>query len=163
MSDAREVINVRDVQAAEAARLVELARATGVFRPGEIQALEEVLEDYFCRRPPRHRAVACEVQSAVRAFAYYAPAAMTEAGWYLYWIVTEPAWQGRGLGTLLIRHMEQDLCRQQARLLLVETSSQPQYAAARRFYSRLGYERAAVVPDFYAAGDHLVIFSMRWD
>jgi ribosomal protein S18 acetylase RimI-like enzyme len=153
--------SLREVESEDSPRLLELARAAGVFRPSEIQALEEVLEEYFCRRPARHRALACEAEGAVRAFIYYAPAAMTEGGWYLYWIITEPAWQGRGLGTLLVRHMERELQRQGARLLLIETSTLPRYAATRRFYTRLGYERAAVLPHFYAPDDHLVVFAKR--
>lgn len=165
MSDTHPLapVCIRDLDAADWPRLVEMARATGVFRPAEIQALDEVLDDYFHRRPAGHRAVACEVEHAVRAFAYYAPAAMTDRGWYLYWIVTEPTWQGRGLGTLLVRHIETDVRSQHGRLLLIETSSLPQYAATRRFYTRLGYERAAVVPNFYALQDHMVVFAKRWE
>lgn len=153
---------LRELDAADAPRLMELARAAGVFRPREIQALEEVLDDFFQRRPAQHRAMACEVEGAVRAFSYYAPAAMTDAGWYLYWIVTDPTWQGRGLGTLLMRQMEAYVRAQGARLVLVETSSLPQYAATRRFYTHLGYERTALIPDYYAPNDHMVVFAKRF-
>jgi hypothetical protein len=45
------------------------------------------------------------------------------------------------------------------RLLLVETSSTPAYAAARWFYESSGYRCEATIHDFYALGDDLVIFS----
>ena len=44
------------------------------------------------------------------------------------------------------------------RLVVVETSSRPDYSATRAFYERRGYTRAAVVPGYYAPGDDLVIY-----
>ena len=44
------------------------------------------------------------------------------------------------------------------RLLLVETSSTAAYARARHLYETSGYRREAVVHDFYARGDDLVIY-----
>lgn len=45
------------------------------------------------------------------------------------------------------------------RLLLIETSDTPAYASARRLYENSGYRCEAIVHDFYAPGDSLVIFS----
>jgi hypothetical protein len=42
---------------------------------------------------------------------------------------------------------------------LVETSDTPAYAAARRLYERTGYQQEAIVHDFYAPGDSLLIFA----
>jgi ribosomal protein S18 acetylase RimI-like enzyme len=47
------------------------------------------------------------------------------------------------------------------RLLIVETSSSPEYEPARRFYESHGYRRQATVEDFYDEGDHLVLYSKR--
>jgi ribosomal protein S18 acetylase RimI-like enzyme len=44
---------------------------------------------------------------------------------------------------------------------LVETSSRPEYEPARQFYESHGYRREAVVADFYAEGDSLVLYSKR--
>ena len=44
------------------------------------------------------------------------------------------------------------------RLLLVETSSTTAYARARHLYETGGYRREAVVRNFYARGDDLVIY-----
>lgn len=45
------------------------------------------------------------------------------------------------------------------RLLLIETSDTPVYVSARRLYETSGYRREAVVHNFYAPGDSLVIFA----
>jgi len=40
----------------------------------------------------------------------------------------------------------------------VETSSRAEYAPTRGFYERRGFRRAAVLPEYYAPGDDLVIY-----
>jgi len=43
-------------------------------------------------------------------------------------------------------------------MVLVETSGTPAYTPARRFYESCGYRYEAVIHDFYAPGDDLIIF-----
>src|SRR5207247_4454148 len=94
-------------------------------------------------------------------FAYYAPAAMTDRTWYLYWIAVEKTIQVQGIGTALLRAAEEDIRRHQGRLLLIETSSLPHYEPTRRFYLKHGYDQAAVLGDYYADGDDMVVFRKR--
>jgi ribosomal protein S18 acetylase RimI-like enzyme len=142
--------------------LLELATATGVFKPLEIQALREVLDDYHAtNRAAGHVSVTYEQDGDTIGFAYYAPAAMTERTWYLYWIAVRPRLQARGVGTVLLRHAEEDIRRRQGRLFLIETSSLPHYELTRRFYLKHGYEVGAVLRDFYDDGDDMVVFRKR--
>jgi ribosomal protein S18 acetylase RimI-like enzyme len=77
----------------------------------------------------------------------------------LYWIAVDAAAQGRGVGHALLARVEAEVEARGGRLLLIETSDIPAYAAARRLYESSGYSREAVVHDFYAPGDSLLIFS----
>jgi hypothetical protein len=64
--------------------------------------------------------------------------------------------------------VEAEVQAQGGRLLMIETSDTPAYAAARRLYESSGYRREATIHDFYAPGDSLLIFakhltlSRRW-
>ena len=73
----------------------------------------------------------------------------------------DPAAQGRGVGTALVRAVEQKLLDRGARLLVVETSSRPDYEGTRRFYARSGYMEAARVRDFYAPADDRIVLTTR--
>jgi ribosomal protein S18 acetylase RimI-like enzyme len=147
----------------ETPRLVELAHGTDVFKPHEIIALREVLDDYHAvNRAQGHRSVTFEQGGRAIGFAYYAPAAMTDHTWYLYWIAVERSGQARGTGSALLRWAEDDIHREHGRLLLIETSSLPHYDPTRRFYLKHGYERAAVLADYYADGDDMVVFRKRF-
>lgn len=70
----------------------------------------------------------------------------------------DPAAQGRGIGRALLGRVEAEVQARGGRLLLIETSSTPAYAPARRLYESCGYCREAVIHDFYAPGDDLIIF-----
>jgi ribosomal protein S18 acetylase RimI-like enzyme len=143
-------------------RLVSLTQQTGVFKPLEIVTLREVLDDYHreCQQAG-HVCVTLEEQGEVLGFAYFAPAAMTEQTWYLYWIAVVPGSQGRGLGAELLRFVEEDIRRRQGRVLFIETSSLPHYEATRRFYVKQNYDQEAVLREFYAAGDDMVVFRKK--
>ena len=142
--------------------LVALAEGTKVFKPMEIQALREVLDDYHAHeKEVGHRSVTCEKDGQVFGFAYYAPAPMTDRTWYLYWIAVKKDTHARGIGSQLLKHVEADIRNQNGRLLLIETSSLPHYGLTRKFYLKHAYEQTAIVKDFYADGDDMVIFRKR--
>lgn len=139
--------------------LTALAAATGVFKPMEIDALREVLDDYHAANQAQgHIATTFEQDGQVIGFAYYAPAAMTDRTWYLYWIAVTKQTQARGIGGQLLRRAENDIRAAGGRVLFIETSSLPHYELTRRFYLKHGYEQAAVLRDFYADGDNMVVF-----
>ena len=154
---------IRPTVPSDTATLIEIATETGVFRPLELQALQEVLDDYFASNHTLgHRSITVEDEGRILGFAYYAPAAMTDRTWYLYWIAVRKQLQARGLGAELLRHAEDDIRRAAGRLLLIETSSLPHYDLTRRFYEKQGYETATVLHDYYCDGDHMVVFRKRF-
>jgi GNAT superfamily N-acetyltransferase len=148
---------------ADTPRLLAIAEGTGVFKPMEIHALKEVLDDYReSTHDEDHHCVCYESHGKVIGFAYWAPAAMTDRTWYLYWIAVSKESHARGVGGALLHHVEEDIRKtRRGRLLLIETSSLPHYELTRRFYLKHSYEQPATLPDFYADGDDLVVFRKR--
>jgi GNAT superfamily N-acetyltransferase len=143
----------------ETGALVSIAHGTNVFKPHEIIALKEVLDDYYTSNQKfGHQCITYEKDGKPIGFAYYAPAAMTDRTWYLYWIAVNKDVQARGVGAFLLRHAEEAIRNVSGRLFLIETSSLPQYALTRKFYVKHGYEQHAVLRDYYADGDDMVIF-----
>jgi ribosomal protein S18 acetylase RimI-like enzyme len=151
---------LRPTTTADTEPLIEITAATGLFKPIEVQALREVLDDYFAvNQRQGHVSVTCETDGQVLGFAYYAPAAMTDHTWYLYWIAVRKDQQAHGIGSRLLAHVEHDIAtHHQGRVLFVETGSLPHYELTRKFYRKNGYEQHALLKDFYAAGDSMVVF-----
>ena len=87
---------IRPTLPAETQHLMELARGTKVFKPLEIDALQEVLDDYHKgNQHAGHRAVSYEQDGKVIGFAYYAPTPMTDRTWHLYWIFVDKQTQAK--------------------------------------------------------------------
>ena len=150
---------IRPTTPEETTLLVSLTEATGLFKPLEVEALTEVFADYFASNQDLgHRSVTAEQDGVVMGFAYYAPAAMTDRTWYLYWIAVRKDVQARGLGTELLKFVEKDIREHQGRVLFIETGSLPHYEKTRQFYIKNQYEKHAVLKDYYADGESMVVF-----
>ena len=99
----------------------------------------------------------------VLGYACAGPTPATEGTFDLYWLAVDPMAQGKGIGRALVHEVERDLRSRGARLLLVETSSRPDYENTRAFYARCGYTEAARIRDFYAPTDDRIMLSTRLD
>jgi ribosomal protein S18 acetylase RimI-like enzyme len=156
---ARTTAMIRTSTPDETPVLVKIAHETNVFKPHELVALEEVLNDFHeSNKNHGHHAVTIEHAGQVAGFAYFAPAAMTDRTWYLYWIAVSKQIQARGIGAKMLHYAEEEIKKAGGRLFLIETSSLSHYDLTRKFYLKHGYEKHAVLKDYYADGDDLVIF-----
>ena len=86
---------------------------------------------------------------------------MGDRTWDLIWISVAPDRQGQDIGGELIRFTEAHIREAGGRMLLIETSSLPRFAATHAFYGKHGYTKVARIPDFFADGDSKVIFAKR--
>jgi ribosomal protein S18 acetylase RimI-like enzyme len=155
---------IRPTAPGDTPHLLALTAGTGFFKPYDVEVLKQVLEDYHSgNHTLNHHAVTCERDGVILGYAYYAPVPMTSGTWSLWWIAVDKSTQARGVGGQLLRHAEDEVRRQGGRMMLIETSSIPSYEPTRRFYRKHGYEQEAVVHDYYADGDSLVIYRKRLD
>lgn len=138
-------------------RLEGLTRETGFFREEEVATAVELLDDHL-DGDEDYRFIGAFAGSELVGYACWGPTPGTEGTWDLYWIVVSRDRQGSGIGTTLLRHVEHTLTADGCRLVVVETSSRADYAPTRGFYEARGYTRTAVIPEYYAPGDDLVIY-----
>ena len=73
-------------------------------------------------------------------------------------IAVAPQAQGLGIGRKLMALAEAAVARRGGGQLYIETSSRGVYARTRRFYRAASYRQAARLADFYAPGDHKIVF-----
>ncbi|HEX9282452.1 MAG TPA: GNAT family N-acetyltransferase [Gemmatimonadales bacterium] len=149
--------SLRPVGRAQRAPLERLTAAAGLFRPDEVATAVELLDDSLSGDDD-YRFLGAYDRDALVGYACWGPTPGTQGTYDLYWIVVDPAWQGKGVGTALLRAVEEQLTTDNGRLIVVETSSRADYTATRAFYERRGYAAAARLPGYYAPGDDLVIY-----
>lgn len=137
-------------------------RQTKVFTGTEVQCALELIDIYLNVAGQKDYIISCAVNANDQPIGYvcYGPTPLTDQTYDLYWIAVDPEWHRRGVGDLLIEHVEQMLL-PSGRLLLIETSSLAKNEAARRFYLRHHYHEVARVPDFYTDGDDRIIYAKR--
>lgn len=139
--------------------LQRITAETGFFKPHEVETLKEVLDDYHSENEAEgHICRTMEKDGQVVGFVYFAPAPMTLGTWQLWWIVVAKDAQSKGLGGEMLKYAEDEARRRKGRVMFIETGSVPLYEPTRQFYLKHGYERHAVLEDFYAIGDSMVIF-----
>ncbi|WP_200761526.1 GNAT family N-acetyltransferase [Poriferisphaera corsica] len=139
--------------------LIEIAEATGLFRPQELEELIGVMGAYFEGQFDEHHFwVVDEEDGEIVGVVYYAPEPMACHVWNTYFIAVREGWQRMGKGSELMGDVEEQVKRMGGRLLLVETSGLERYEQARRFYSQCGYDEETRIRDFYDEGEDKVIF-----
>jgi len=143
--------------------IMAISRAVGVFSAEEVDTVQELLDEYRTRgaEVSGYHFLSCLVDRRVAGYACYGPRALTDGTYDLFWIATDPAVQGRGIGGALSARCAELVKSVGGRLLVAETSGLPQYAPTRRFYETHGYRLEANITDFYAPGDDLCIFILR--
>jgi ribosomal protein S18 acetylase RimI-like enzyme len=159
---ADEPLTLRPLAAGARAAVERILRGTAVFRADEICTALEVL-DSFLAHPERDYFTlgAFTPGGDLVGYVCWGPTPCTRGTFDIYWIAVEQRAQSHGVGTMLVTEVERRLARENARLVIVETSSLPAYEATRTFYLRRGYDEVARVPDFYQPGDDRVIYAKR--
>ncbi len=147
-------MNIRDTRREDLPALIAMVDATGLF-PGEM--LADMAAPFLDGAADGGFWLTAEAQAPFGT-AYVEPERMTVGTWNLLLIAVHPDRQGRGDGSLLLRHVEERLAREGQRVLLVETSGLPEFARTRRFYARHNYDEEARIRDFYQAGEDKIVF-----
>jgi GNAT superfamily N-acetyltransferase len=136
--------------------------STGFFSDAEIDVAVELVDE----RLERGAASGYEFVFAERAgrligYACHGEIPCTVGSHDLYWIAVDASARGSGCGRALLVEVERRVAEAGGRLIVIETSTRPQYEPTRGFSLRCGYELAASIADFYAPGDGKAMYVKR--
>ncbi len=163
MQKTKQNIRIRLVERRDRPRIEEMVVSSGRFTQQEIATALELVDEALAKGEESGYIIvvleALKEDPAVQGYACYGPTPLTQGVYDLYWIVVDPAAQGRGLGRRLLEYVEEDIIKRRGRMLLIETSSQEAYGETIRFYEKTGYEQVARIKNFYRIGDDKLVFS----
>lgn len=145
---------IRALQRADLVGIRSVLDRTGLF-PSDL--LDEMTEPFLSGTARHFWSVALQADQPI-GFAYCEPERMTEGTYNLLAIAVAPEHQRSGSGAALVRDIEATLRQEGGRLLLVETSTDPDQDGARAFYLKDGFTEEARIRDFYAPGQTKVVF-----
>ena len=150
-----------DVRPSDAARVRAMCASTGFFNDEELDIAVELVDEHLAKGEVAsgYSFVFLDgANGATLCYASYGRIAGTERAYDLFWIVTDDAHRGRGLGRIVLDEVERRIAALGGGQIHVETSSRAQYDPTRAFYERCGYFEAARFTDFYKAGDGKVVY-----
>lgn len=154
---------MRELRHSDLPELHRILIDTAAFTPAEVECAMELLEIVLKEPTQKDYIVAiAEDQGKVAGYVLWGPVPLTEGNYDIYWIATDPAVQGKGLGRKLLFHAEACALDRGARLVCLETSSQGSYERTRRFYDQAGYLEESRIRDFYRIGDDRITYVKRF-
>jgi ribosomal protein S18 acetylase RimI-like enzyme len=144
---------------ADVARLRRLVAATPLFYAEERAIALELLVLRLRLGPKSgYSFFFAERRGELVGYCAWGAVPLTVRSYDLYWIAVAAAVQGQGLGQALLRLAERAVARKGGGNLYIDTSSRRVYVRTRRFYADAGYREVGRLRDFYAPGDHKVMF-----
>lgn len=150
---------IRRIKQADAGKIEEILNRIPTFTPEEVDVAMELVSIAVNNPLQQDYHIFVDEQDS-RVIGYHCTGRrpLTDGVYDLYWIVSDPDSEVKGIGKSLIEHAEAFVKENKGRWLLAETSSRESYLKTRNFYLRNNFSIVAQIDDFYSVGDHLIVF-----
>lgn len=149
----------RSIHPDDAQAIRALVNRSGVFTAAEVEIAGELAEAVLNGTDTSYHFLFFRDETGIPiAYTCYGEIPLTDKRYDLYWIVVDPACQGKGLAQQLLQETEKHIRAAGGTRLYAETSGTEAYAPAQAFYLKHGFTEAALLPDFYRNGDDKIIF-----
>ena len=143
-------------------RIYDVLLHSGVFGRSDADTVDEMFVEAFVKpSAENYQFLSCWDGTELVGFACYGHESLTHGTWDLFWICVSGVKQRKGAGRALMSEVQHRAVQERVRLMVIYTSSTAKYAAARGLYESQGFLRTAVVPDYYADGDDLYVYTKR--
>jgi ribosomal protein S18 acetylase RimI-like enzyme len=139
----------------DTAAIKNIVASTGLF-PTEY--LEDMIQPYLENPAAGELWFTLVRNEVIVAFAYCVPEKFTVGTYNLLAIAVEKEMQGIGLGKNILQNILRHLEQIGARILIIETSGEEEFASTRNFYLGLGFRQEAVITDFWQDGADKIIY-----
>ena len=136
----------------------EIVRRSGVFSAEEGETVYELFDEYLESDDSGYEWLSARIAGKLAGFICFGSTPLTQGGFDLYWICTDPEHQAHGVGRRLFDAMESGIRKQGGRLVMIWTSAAEEYLPSHRFYERMGCGLDATIRDYYRPGEDLLVF-----
>jgi ribosomal protein S18 acetylase RimI-like enzyme len=133
------------------------------FTAEEIDIAIELIDTVLKDESQKDYEIDCMVDDEDQPVGYicYGPTPMTQGTFDLYWIVVDPNFQGKGIGSKLLDFLDEVVRKKGGRMILADTSTIPPYEKTKNFYLQNGFQDVARIPDYYYPGNDRITFCKR--
>lgn len=150
---------IRELNENDREKIRDILIETNNFNEEEIRIALELIDIYINDKTQKdYELFVDEDGNEIRGYVCIGPRPLTTGTYDLYWIAVNPKVQSKGIGSGLIKYIEDHLREKKARLILIETSGKASYEKERKFYEKNSYSEIVNIRDFYNVGDSLIIY-----
>ena len=152
---------IRKLKKTDRAKLRKILVDTNHFNKDEIKIAMELIDVFLNNRKQKDYIIyvyETDDKHQTAGYICYGKRPLTDATYDLYWIAVNPNIHGKGIGSQLVKFMEDELKKMEGNLVLIETSGKEHYAGERKFYEKNGYDVQTIIKDFYRKDDDLYVF-----
>ncbi len=154
--------NIRDMLSTDKKAIMAILADTPEFKPIEVHIAEELIDAYLEDGiDSGYFLLVGVVDGTVAGYVCYGPTPLTTGTWDVYWMAVSRRFQRHGVGRALLEAAEINIENTHGRLILIETSSKPDYVKAQNFYAGRGYQLISRIADFYEPGDDRLTYLKR--
>lgn len=143
-------------------KIKSILTETNNFNSDEISIAMELIDLYISDDNQKDYEIFVDIneedKSLINGYVCIGPRPLTEGTYDLYWIAVNPSIQSKGVGSKLVKHIEEHIKKKNGRLVLIETSGKPSYEKERKFYEKNLYTKLVEIKDFYKINDSLVVY-----
>ncbi|MFH1404060.1 MAG: GNAT family N-acetyltransferase [Candidatus Altiarchaeota archaeon] len=152
---------IRRLRHKDIPEIKSMMKEGNVFTDTDVKGISDMIRNYFLDPEGEEmRTYVYKVDDAVAGFVTFGVDNGVDA-YEIYALSVHPDYQGRGIGSRLIKFAEARIREKRSRLICISTSSAQEYSPARRLYRRTGYNRVAMVKDFFSEGENKIIYCKR--
>ena len=150
---------IRKLENIDRNKIKKILIETNNFNNDEIKIAMELIDIYLNDKKQKDYKIFDDSDNhIINGYVCIGPRPLTNGTYDLYWIAVNPNVQARGIGSGLVKYIEEYLKNKSARLVLIETSGKPGYEKERRFYEKNNYDKFVEIKDFYNKDDSLVVY-----
>lgn len=152
---------IRNLIADDRNKIEKILVDTGNFNDDEVKIALELIDVYINNKEQNDYEIFTDEDDEtkeIKGYVCIGPRPLTEGTYDLYWIAVNPAIQSKGVGSGLVKYIEEHIKNKNGRLILIETSGKPGYEKERKFYEKNSYGLLYQIKDFYRPGDDLVVY-----
>jgi ribosomal protein S18 acetylase RimI-like enzyme len=155
-------LNIRPMTSEDKPAVMKVLHNTPEFTPEEVDLAEEVIDDYLKDSVASgFFSLVADMEPGIGGYVVYGTVPITDNVWELYWFAVDHSIRGQGVGRQLWEIAEDNMWKAGARLLVLETSSKPEYDRTNLFYIRAKYTVVGRIKDFYMVGDDQITYA-KW-
>lgn len=155
--DAADFTLREDITPNDRARIFKLLNADGFFTTREMAYAMNLLDRNFLAGSEEFRFMLLERKDALVGYGCYGLLPLCNARYHIYWMAVDPRHRGKGLGKRLEAAITSSIRKLGGAKIYAETSDRPQDRLPQQFYAQCGYRHVAVIPDYYADGDNMLL------